>query len=80
MIRDPRLTPEFLSKVEQHLQNDSTFTAEEYELIRRMIKAWRGILAFGAASRWILGALGLIAGTALTMHELGDVFRRWWGS
>lgn len=50
-------------------------TREEVEALREWVKAWRVIQALGKGLKWLIGALGLVAGMVTAGKTLVGLFR-----
>lgn len=54
----------------ERIIKEKSFTQEEQEVLQRMIKAWRGWMAFGKGFKFIVVALGLVAAFALSISQI----------
>jgi len=68
---------QLLNRLEQHLQAAPDFSAEDKAALHAMAQAWRGWVALGRASKWIITGLGLIAASVASWGVLTGALRNW---
>lgn len=66
-----------LEKLEHRVQAYPTFSKEEVEALRVLIKAYRGWAAFGWFAKWIIYMLAALAGAITAVKTIGGALK-WW--
>jgi hypothetical protein len=68
---------QLLTRLEQHLAQAPDFTLEDKAALHAMAQAWRGWIALGRASKWIITGLGLVAAAVASWSVLTGALRDW---
>lgn len=72
---DKRHTELLLQKLEKHADKAPDFSAEELIALHAMINAWRGWQFLGRFAKWLIVALGLVAGAIASWSSITSLFR-----
>lgn len=67
---------QLIRKLEAYLEAAPEFAPSEIATIHEMVQAWRGLQALGKAGRWVVIALGLLAGALAAAISLSTTIKQ----
>lgn len=70
-------TDRLLALVEQHMAQAPEFSSSDTAAIHEMVQAWKGWIALGRGSKWLITALGLVAAGVASWGVLTGALKGW---
>ena len=66
-----------LALLEQHLEKDPGFSKSDQAALQEMMLAWKGWIALGRGTKWLITALGLVAAAVASWGVLSATLKGW---
>lgn len=68
------MTDQF-SQLESKIAQDKAFSQEEVEILRTVIKTYRGLAALRVVGSWVIAGLITISGALIAWESITDKFK-----
>lgn len=74
------MTDDQLSHVERKIEESHEFSAEEVELLREIISAFRSLRALGRLTRFVVVALAAVGAALAAWNSIREEVTKWLGN